>query len=402
MALPGVVRRALSTAGGPVRRRLLQGATPIRAYHGSPAYFDQFDPRFIGTGEGAQTYGQGMYLTSEPNIAEWYRRTLENRPRDLSASVYDEQVQEAERETIAVLKKLIEDTPPMRDFFGGDYHSPFISDFKWSLRPPPRGGPETRSWGKGDYYQSRLDAWGAPPLGEFDDEQVAEGALTGFSGDERIRPANFGIGTNEAAHRASSRIKNFVTRRHPYFTLDKLQEFLGDKDPANIRMAEGDYNVGEPEMDRLMAAALPAWKKAIPAQSSRLYEVDIHAALEELLDLNKPLEAQSLQVQQPLRELFHRPPRRLLPPTFFATMWPTLDEMPGFEGSRWGHFGERHLFNNPAVSLSPNVTRHLGAQGVPGAHYKGRSSGKQDFVVWDTDRLKIRNIMRALEDLRGP
>ena len=32
------------------------------AYHGSPHAFDQFDLSKIGTGEGAQAYGHGMYL----------------------------------------------------------------------------------------------------------------------------------------------------------------------------------------------------------------------------------------------------------------------------------------------------------------------------------------------------
>ena len=34
----------------------------IRAYHGSPYDFDRFDMSKIGTGEGAQSYGHGIYL----------------------------------------------------------------------------------------------------------------------------------------------------------------------------------------------------------------------------------------------------------------------------------------------------------------------------------------------------
>lgn len=48
---------------------------PIRAYHGSPHSFDQFElsPRTIGTGEGAQAYGHGLYFAENEGIARGYR-----------------------------------------------------------------------------------------------------------------------------------------------------------------------------------------------------------------------------------------------------------------------------------------------------------------------------------------
>lgn len=45
----------------------------IRAYHGSPHNFDKFDMGKIGTGEGAQAYGHGLYFAENPAIAESYR-----------------------------------------------------------------------------------------------------------------------------------------------------------------------------------------------------------------------------------------------------------------------------------------------------------------------------------------
>jgi hypothetical protein len=46
------------------------------AYHGSPHLFDQFDLSKIGTGEGAQAYGHGMYLADSEGVARSYRDTL--------------------------------------------------------------------------------------------------------------------------------------------------------------------------------------------------------------------------------------------------------------------------------------------------------------------------------------
>jgi hypothetical protein len=45
----------------------------IRAFHGSPYDFDKFDLSKIGTGEGAQTYGHGLYFADNPKVAESYK-----------------------------------------------------------------------------------------------------------------------------------------------------------------------------------------------------------------------------------------------------------------------------------------------------------------------------------------
>ena len=47
-------------------------------YHGSPHKFDKFDASKIGTGEGAQAYGYGLYLAERPDTARGYRVSLSN------------------------------------------------------------------------------------------------------------------------------------------------------------------------------------------------------------------------------------------------------------------------------------------------------------------------------------
>jgi hypothetical protein len=46
---------------------------PIKAYHGSPYDFEKFDLSKIGTGEGAQAYGHGLYFAENPAVAESYK-----------------------------------------------------------------------------------------------------------------------------------------------------------------------------------------------------------------------------------------------------------------------------------------------------------------------------------------
>ncbi|MGL4556087.1 MAG: hypothetical protein ACRCV5_01190, partial [Afipia sp.] len=50
----------------------------IRAFHGSPHDFDRFDVSKIGTGEGAQAYGHGLYFAESEGVAKSYRDKLQD------------------------------------------------------------------------------------------------------------------------------------------------------------------------------------------------------------------------------------------------------------------------------------------------------------------------------------
>ena len=41
----------------------------IKAYHSSPHDFEKFDASKIGTGEGAQVYGHGLYFAENPTVS---------------------------------------------------------------------------------------------------------------------------------------------------------------------------------------------------------------------------------------------------------------------------------------------------------------------------------------------
>jgi hypothetical protein len=62
---------AMGLIGGPSLRG-------IRAYHGSPHKFDKFSMDRIGTGEGAQAYGHGLYFAENEGVARSYRDALAN------------------------------------------------------------------------------------------------------------------------------------------------------------------------------------------------------------------------------------------------------------------------------------------------------------------------------------
>jgi hypothetical protein len=58
------------------------GMLPFAArtvFHGSPHKFDKFLKEKIGTGEGAQAYGHGLYFAEDPKVAGQYQKNLGNR-----------------------------------------------------------------------------------------------------------------------------------------------------------------------------------------------------------------------------------------------------------------------------------------------------------------------------------
>ncbi len=52
--------------------------SPLTVFHGSPHKFSKFDASKIGTGEGAQVYGHGIYLAENPAVAKQYAENVKD------------------------------------------------------------------------------------------------------------------------------------------------------------------------------------------------------------------------------------------------------------------------------------------------------------------------------------
>lgn len=82
-----------AVAGVPVKgAEAVLGAGPIRAYHGSPHDFDAFDTSKIGTGEGAQSYGHGLYFADNESVAKSYRDALSPDPVTVDYLRHNDQI----------------------------------------------------------------------------------------------------------------------------------------------------------------------------------------------------------------------------------------------------------------------------------------------------------------------
>jgi hypothetical protein len=63
-------------AGGALPKGYARNQSGAIVWHGSPHKFDRFDASKIGTGEGAQAYGHGLYLAESPEVAKGYQKAL--------------------------------------------------------------------------------------------------------------------------------------------------------------------------------------------------------------------------------------------------------------------------------------------------------------------------------------
>jgi hypothetical protein len=59
-------------------KQMAEAYNPIgmTTWHGSPHIFQKFDLSKLGTGEGAQAYGSGMYVAQNPTVAKEYKEKL--------------------------------------------------------------------------------------------------------------------------------------------------------------------------------------------------------------------------------------------------------------------------------------------------------------------------------------
>jgi len=54
-----------------------------RAFHGGPHDFEEFSTEHIGSGEGAQAYGWGLYFSGRQEVAKWYKEKLSDRQTEI-------------------------------------------------------------------------------------------------------------------------------------------------------------------------------------------------------------------------------------------------------------------------------------------------------------------------------
>lgn len=101
----------------------------IRAFHGSPHSFDKFTMDTIGTGEGAQAYGHGLYFAESEGVARSYRESITRNIEQLQKIAKDEGLSKDASELLAF------------QFSSDDFHGKGFNSWLDEMK-----ANETRGW----------------------------------------------------------------------------------------------------------------------------------------------------------------------------------------------------------------------------------------------------------------
>lgn len=93
----------------------IMGLLGTTAYHGSPYLFDKFDINKLGSGEGAQVYGHGMYFAENPKVAEDYAKKLGIEKTSISQLASDYLKQDVPPSAIRMLHDVATSSTPIEE-----------------------------------------------------------------------------------------------------------------------------------------------------------------------------------------------------------------------------------------------------------------------------------------------
>lgn len=145
------VARQVETGTGILGSNVLDPRQYATAYHGSPAIFDQFDINKLGSGEGAQVYGHGMYFAENPTVAKEYQNRLADFGSPYTFQYKDKIYEPSYLDNVK---------DPVRHAISLTYHQgkPQAQKIaKIGLEDTAKGEPYALEMGGKEYYQKMLD-----------------------------------------------------------------------------------------------------------------------------------------------------------------------------------------------------------------------------------------------------
>jgi hypothetical protein len=182
----------------------MAGAT---VWHGSPHKFDRFDSSKIGTGEGAQAYGHGLYLAESPDVATMYRDKLtdpafkyaaQNEAKARLNEKIAKRVEATDPQRAATLRAQVETlADPSGALYKVDLPDEHIAKMLDWDKPLSRQPQTVQGWLKDPYnaYREKLtavDIGGAEPTGGLIMNRLQDLMSEGKRADVFSNAANFG------------------------------------------------------------------------------------------------------------------------------------------------------------------------------------------------------------------
>jgi hypothetical protein len=162
---PKVANAGLNLLGDSMASNVVRqpnmGQAGAVVWHGSPYNFNKFDSSKIGTGEGAQAYGHGLYLAENKGVASGYKDKLS--PATINRIQADEYTIAGDPQFILKL----------HDANGNVTKTPYLSPNEFEKWVGPDAAKMLREKGDGDYKNLNID-FGNLYKVDLPDEHIAK------------------------------------------------------------------------------------------------------------------------------------------------------------------------------------------------------------------------------------
>jgi hypothetical protein len=326
----------------------------ISAGHASPHRFEQFSMDKIGTGEGAQVYGHGLYFAENPTVVDEYFKQF-NSP-------------------VLRFKEKNVDTPytaELRDRFKDVYEGLIDDDL-------------TQQW--------KLNVLDAASDAGLNTDEVADKLdvliKNVFAGSETVRDFSFmkwdklGIDPNEVYDLANNQLSldNVLGGISQAKTMDDLQYVVESYSPDEMRLYK---NLVEPELAEIR-------------DSASRYDVNLNVESEDLLDWDAPLSEQSEKVQNALG----RNDKWTTGASFYHLKSGAIDDQLTEKSGELYDFIQSHpKFNAEERNFSSGevISSWLNSKGVSGVKYydgfsRNAKEGTRNYVMFDDSLIDTKRV----------
>lgn len=352
----GPALKGVSAAGRAGLKSLTAADEPLRAYHSSPFEFDRFQLEKIGTGEGAQAYGWGLYFAENPEVAKYYREAFEEGSGGLH--INDKKIDEV---------------------FNVDIRNKFPELYSDLMEE----GAERIRFEKDDVLDQYLDT-GTDLYDEASDtvdELIQENMKDNpdieliFRLQDQLR-AGSGLPNDEIERITDLAEEVFLDTADMDTILGNLSQI---QDDSQLDIVMDYLNPKQKEMfnERL------APKIEMKGGEAKTYEVDLKVNKDKLLDWDEPLMDQP-EVLEKIKSLFEKE---------YGDSENFLDRMGLLEGATGGEFYETITDYSPekAKAFSERLRDEAGIDGIKYADgFTRRKDGSsKNFVIFDPRLIKI-------------
>jgi hypothetical protein len=390
-----------------------------RAHHGSPVLFDTFSLDYIGSGEGIQAYGWGLYFADTEAVAEWYRRNLAYREyRVAGQPVHADNLREHLEVTVAEALNLAEETDRENRVLKTSTIGALVGQFETLLEmysaTPAAAMTELRN---------RLEYETSPfVVTKFREDVVNEieaiaatietpRQASALEGRIALALPEMGLDWYTRLSREEARLAFDIQGRLSWKrnaedplgeVRQEILETITNREPELAEPDDGDFYSAHrvvPEYRRMLELLEKYdWQVRKGERKGAVYTVDLAPADHEYLLWDKPLSEQSPLVRGVLDSLLDR----------YREVWPDDKSMIGDPRGAdiYELLAEKPLSIDAGPPTQEKASKLLLSLGVRGVKYLDGTSrtdgeGNYNYVIFDDADVQVVSRAASRQDLDG-